>query len=602
VPFLYGDSTPTPFDTNFLEDLRDAMDFAAAIAEADQQIVTAAARGDALQAGAEAETARLQALVHAMLAGAASADRGEEGSATARLTSELARIVSERHEAAGESVAQRLAEDIRALEAATLAARGRYPAILERWVLVRNPPDASCSLRLEAVAQGKDKDEHGYVAELIGRSDLGLDWSIEMAIPEGSPWSKLLRVDRIADGLAILAPQMTGLIKKEVKRKKQKLERHFVTKLVDDGTTVRVELRAEIGEPAGFDISVDLGERLVTAARTGDDGDAPVGPFATAAEDRETLIELAAKLRASARELPKRRLVAAALDDLPFDGTNPDAQPTLVQIVSRLVAKLAPTVNEISARSRAEDELVLRRGLADGHREEIFLQKATLRDKLAPLDGPHRALFSLLELDAAPRREAARAEQPPASVRSEVPPSVPDLLAAAAVAPEPEPAPEPLPEPAPPATIPPASTTKTLPPNSRNGELVATLKHIRAMTKDGRIGEAYRQYATLFTSATFLACRPEDQRQALKLMIFAKTPAQATDEVRDAHRAAIAALQPLVLEHREPADYEMLGMAYVAVDQPEKATEVFKKALEIERVRNPASDLCGNLMRRVSQL
>ena len=62
------------------------------------------------------------------------------------------------------------------------------------------------------------------------------------------------------------------------------------------------------------------------------------------------------------------------------------------------------------------------------------------------------------------------------------------------------------------------------------------------------------------------------------------------------------ALQALVVVHRDPADYEMLGIAYVGSDEPDKGREIFKKALELERARNPASDLCGNLMRRVSEL
>jgi hypothetical protein len=93
----------------------------------------------------------------------------------------------------------------------------------------------------------------------------------------------------------------------------------------------------------------------------------------------------------------------------------------------------------------------------------------------------------------------------------------------------------------------------------------------------------------------------EDQRQALKLMILAKPPANASDDMRQAHRAALPVLEALSRDG-DPADYEMLGVAYAVLDDPTKATEIFKEALTIERARNPASDLCGNLMRRVSQL
>ena len=48
MAFLFGDLTPAPFTTNFLEELRDVIDFAASIAEADQRIVTADASRETL--------------------------------------------------------------------------------------------------------------------------------------------------------------------------------------------------------------------------------------------------------------------------------------------------------------------------------------------------------------------------------------------------------------------------------------------------------------------------------------------------------------------------------------------------------------------------
>jgi len=162
-----------------------------------------------------------------------------------------------------------------------------------------------------------------------------------------------------------------------------------------------------------------------------------------------------------------------------------------------------------------------------------------------------------------------------------------------AAAPKPAPAGEPDPEPAP------ASTTAAA---STSAELVATLKHIRGIAESGHADEAFRQYAALFSSPAFAKCPPDKQRQALKLLVFGKTPPSPSDEMRAAYRAAVPALQALVVLHRDPADYEMLGMAYVASDEPDKGGEMFKKALELERARNPASDLCGTLMRRVSQL
>jgi hypothetical protein len=717
VTFLFGDSTPTPYTTNILEALRDATDFLSAVAEADERIVNADERKREFRAAADAEAARLDALVRGMLSAISTAEKGEHASPTAMLGTDLAEIVSEKHHAANAAVTAKLEVDMRAVDAAVAAARNRYRTALETYLLLRVPPFADSTMRLTLVDGGKEKED-SYVAGVEGRWDFGLTWTLELGIAESSPWSKPLRVDEIIEDLSIRAPAQSGIIKKEVKLRKTKLGRHYVTRFVGDGTIVAADFRTEIGGDTGFDISINLNERVVTAARKGPAGDQAVGPFKVEKEDETALFTLLAKLNDLATQLPRKSLLTAHFDGANFDG-NGEAQPRLVQLVTRLVSRLEPVVTEIGKRSKAEDELILRRSLADGHREEIFLPKSVLREKLALLDEAHRALFAPLGLAAPPRIGGGfSAHEPPTfpTVRSELPRSV---APAEAPVPEPEPepepaaeaAPEPAPEPvtatedehdvpidaaaliaavevdhtvepaAPPIFVPappparalkpptsnalkpptrPALTlerVKTDPPpqpvikeaapqvdaaprvdaapapeaapapppaeapaaehdddnpasivvrtektGARNEALIATLKQIRQMNRDGLLEESYRQYSTLFTSDAFRECRADDQRQALKLMIMSKAPATVSDEMREAHRAAIGALQSLVIQHRDPADYEMLGMAYVVIDEPQKATEIWKKALDIERARNPASDLCGNLMRRVSSV
>ena len=641
MAFLFGDLTPAPFTTNFLEELRDIIDFAAAIAETDQTIVNADAMRAALRHRADEDAARLEALVRSVLAAADAADKGGDDSLAGGLAADIAKVVAARHEATSAALTTRLAAAIAAVDAATVSARSNYFALLEEFLLEQSPPSAAETLRIELVATPKKDDRH-YTGQTVGRSELGLDWSIEMSVP-AETWKAPLRVDAIVDDLSILAPQLTGLIKKEVKPKKQKLDRHCVTKVVRDDANLHIELRAEIGGDEGYDISAGLDEDGLVVVKVGAPDDVTVGPFAVAAEDRTALLALATKLHAMTKTLSRKRLVAATFDGLPFDGTNDEAQPRLVELVTRLVAKLAPHLDQIAARSRSDDELVLRVTVDDGRREEIFMPKARLRENLSTLDDAHRKLFrgfaaaldskppaSAKPASAATRTNAASAEPPdaPPSVRSEVPPLVRRksgnmqavVVPAAApvpVAPAPdwEPTlPKRAPAPAPAAAAPtpapapaPASTPEPAPASSRSpdtasAELVATLKHIRGIAENGHLDEAFRQYAALFASAAFAKCPADKQRQALKLLIFGKTPASPSDEMRAAHRAAVAPLQALVVVHRDPADYEMLGMAYVASDQPDKGSEMFKKALELERARNPASDLCGNLMRRVSQL
>ena len=80
----------------------------------------------------------------------------------------------------------------------------------------------------------------------------------------------------------------------------------------------------------------------------------------------------------------------------------------------------------------------------------------------------------------------------------------------------------------------------------------------------------------------------------------APNPERPTDAMREAHLAAVPPLTDLVTTHGDPADHEMLGMCHVVLGNIESASAIFRAGLNIERQRNPQSDLCGSLMKRIS--
>ncbi|MCC6555499.1 MAG: hypothetical protein IT372_21270 [Polyangiaceae bacterium] len=133
--------------------------------------------------------------------------------------------------------------------------------------------------------------------------------------------------------------------------------------------------------------------------------------------------------------------------------------------------------------------------------------------------------------------------------------------------------------------------------------LVKAVKVIVALARDGKFDEAYEGYARLFESPEFAACRPEDQRQALRLMVLAKgAPPQPTPAMLRAHRSAVAPLTELVSVHGDPGDHEMLGLCHELLGNLESADRIYRAGLALERERNAQSDLCGSLMKRISLL
>ena len=135
-------------------------------------------------------------------------------------------------------------------------------------------------------------------------------------------------------------------------------------------------------------------------------------------------------------------------------------------------------------------------------------------------------------------------------------------------------------------------------------ELVSAVKTIVSLAKEMKIDAMYEGYRALFLKPDFATLRPEDQRQALKLMVLFKAAPRKpfTPAMIAAHEAAIPALTELVSVHNEPGDFEMLGLCHLCLGREEAASNMFRSGLTIERERNPGSDLCGTLMRRVSEL
>ncbi len=132
-------------------------------------------------------------------------------------------------------------------------------------------------------------------------------------------------------------------------------------------------------------------------------------------------------------------------------------------------------------------------------------------------------------------------------------------------------------------------------------DLVKQVKAIVSAARTGNLDVAYAGYLALFSDPGFLEQRPEDQRQALKLMVHAKVQVrEPTPAMIEAHRAAVMPLTELVSRYGEPGDHELLGTCHVLLGNLQSASNIYRAGLATERERNPGSDLCGELMKKIS--
>lgn len=424
MEFLYGDSTPSPLTSNFLEFLRDAIDFGVYALHVDDEIAAVRERARVTSKAADEEIGRLDELGRGVSTAVDVAPKGAAESETAKCASQIAAGAAQMIAAATAAVRERLEGQRAEIAGEEATQREACFKALEGLLLPHSPPEAAVAVLVERAGG------HGYTAWRLGETRFGLKWRVELSIPQGSPFARDTPMERLAAHVEVHAPEQAGWLKKEVKLRPQRLDRFVLTEAIDDGDTVTLKLRTDAAGAHGLDLEIDPKAGTASATRAGPSDDPSAGAFELPAEDVTALVGLAERVRAAAGELTPTRLLEATVDDLDVK-----QEPKFSRLVEQLIASMAPIVHEVARHSLTSTELVLRRLLSSERREEIFVTKATLREKFAALRPEQRGIFGRLGLDtiAPPARSSsvpatpeehdwppARAELP----RSDPPPAM----------------------------------------------------------------------------------------------------------------------------------------------------------------------------------
>ncbi|MBE7452065.1 MAG: hypothetical protein HS111_25230 [Kofleriaceae bacterium] len=384
--YLFGDSTESRLEINYLAFLRDAIDFGVAVLSADAGLSQARDRRAQRERAAEDAAREVEAFGRAALQVAEPLSHGE--APVNRAAAAVARAITDAVQRELGRVRSGQGGELEQIVAELQRLRERCVSALGALLTTHDLPGAEETVTVQWAGAGA-----GYEARLIQHAELGLEATLALEIPAGSLFAGELRVDRLAEGVEIHAPETAGWLKKEVKRVPHKLGRHHVTLASVAGGGVVMRLRASLeAGAAGFDVTVARdGDVAVERAGKGEAD----GSFPTDERDLTGLRGLAAKLEAAVDGLRATRtgLVSAILDGKPLASHE---QPAV--LVERLVAVMAPVVHEIAAHSLSPRELVLKRLLGGDRREEIFLSRAELVGKLEALPAAQREVFAPLGL------------------------------------------------------------------------------------------------------------------------------------------------------------------------------------------------------------
>jgi hypothetical protein len=218
-----------------------------------------------------------------------------------------------------------------------------------------------------------------------------------VAIPASHVWARPRRVSDLITHVEIQMPKESGFLSKRVEMAPLRLERLFISDVTFAERSGVLRLRKGPGSGSGYEIHIDL-ETAVNLAISPMREDGTLEeqpPQVLQGNDQATILSLWQGVVQSAVDLMhlRQRMVSASFNGRPLLELD---SPRVV--AEALVNHMAPVISEISRRSGAPGELVLRRNLGEGRREETYCTHAELLEKIMVLPPDLRAVFSALHL------------------------------------------------------------------------------------------------------------------------------------------------------------------------------------------------------------
>lgn len=392
--YVFGDSTPFPHESNVIQTLRRLVD-------ACVELLRAHATGlDALARVRRAERRKLEARAQ-LVALAESVRRAlaAEGSWTGGIERTVLKVVK-LTKATVESDAATIESDLvtetkRAHETLD-AARAAAAEAVARFAAKHDLPGTRVDLRL--VAQ-----DEGYEVEALVSTPYGMTATFRCDVPASHAWRKVRTVRELAAGTTISLPREVGVFTKRLEVRAAKLDKLRVLGVSIEGDRGALLLGED---ELTHELSVDGSRGMPRVfAREASEAAGEREPYELSSEDAVRALKLYRAAVASTRDLASERgkMTEATLDGNALRGVEP------AKIAARMVHAMAPLAREIARRSGAPGELVLRKNVGAGRRDEVYVTAAELLEPIRTLPPALRTVFGPLGLDDAPRSPRAPA-------------------------------------------------------------------------------------------------------------------------------------------------------------------------------------------------
>jgi len=390
--YLYGDSTDFPLNENFIETLSAATDAAIALLEADEALDIARLTTTEANGKATGELADIDEVWSRMET--ALALREHLSVATDNMVANLLRGANEQIQRARAGVKTwRDATVRRANEPCGPAA---VMAPVNAFMVHHELPFTTWGLRWKAGGRAEPVQ-----AQVYATMQRGLMATLGVRIPKKHGWS---RPRRVAEFERTLVVRMMG---KKIfggeRVRDEHLERYWITRVTKMTERDALVLSKKPKDPSpGLRVSFrDGDEKRIMVVRI-DENEVPTGePIALTGVEAASVQRLWDRVEETTSDLVAHRssLLAATLHGKAITGLE---RPAMVAVA--FIKSIAPLVREMRLHSQTATELCLKRDLADGRREEMFIAHAAIRAKWAHLTRKRQVLFEEYGLGARARQ------------------------------------------------------------------------------------------------------------------------------------------------------------------------------------------------------
>lgn len=380
--YRYGDGSPFPLDENFIETLTTAVESCTNAFVPLTELDARRQRSKDARREADMESSRLDELEKAIT------------------TSMASFVVPDKKAALTQGVAQKL---VAAAKQTITEAKRQIDARVMSIEAQAQPKTVSDAV---VKALGPFFDAHQ-----LPKAVWIMSWDVRGAEPHADaiatagpisaafhltpdPYRGPIRVDQLAEGVVV------HMMKKGVFGKAKPapvdLGKYVMVAFEKNGSgDLVVTLRENANKTsAGLRFAVsDRGATWVTITPAGDaEGeDNDLDP-----DDVAPVRTLADRANATLKDLTNRR----ALQELSYNGRAIADLPDPRTVPMELLAQLTPLARSLRDKSRMSGELILKRDIGDGRREELFVPRATLAQQFARLPHEYRRPFEDMGITA----------------------------------------------------------------------------------------------------------------------------------------------------------------------------------------------------------